>query len=204
MNIPDDPYPDEAFPWNFYFNGVLMPKWGACWGLSQISRYLKLDMEWDNDLGHRDVYIIECRIDHVGVPESADPGVFLYVIQEVLFILLEHRNSVMESLRANPKMVEAEEVYDGLVSAAFQMRALVMEQRMAFWTSGYEADQEQLVKSMELARLPASDPRHVPPPHLSNFQSTLTWLLKSQKSQLHRLAQSGQFHKKWRRELREI
>jgi hypothetical protein len=47
----DNPYPDEEFPWNFYFNGVLMPKWGACWSLASVSRFLTPEKSWDNDVG---------------------------------------------------------------------------------------------------------------------------------------------------------
>jgi hypothetical protein len=204
MPIPDSQYPDEEFPWNFYYNGVLMPKWGACWGLAGVSRFLEPDKHWDNDVGHRDVCLIECRIDHVGVPESADPGLLIYAVQEVLCILLAHRDAVMETLRASSVSSDADEVYKGLVSAALRMRGLTSEQRMAFWTSGYEADRLRLVESMEFARLPASDQRHSPPPHLKRFTSELAWLIKGQEAKLHSLAQSGQFHKDLRTELHAI
>ena len=74
-----------------------MPKWGACWGLAEVSRFLEPDKHWDNDVGHRDIYLIECRIDHVGVPESADPDLLIYAVQEVLCVLLGQRDAVMES-----------------------------------------------------------------------------------------------------------
>ena len=181
-----------------------MPKWGACWGLAEVSRLLEPDKDWDNDVGHRDIYLIECRIDHVGVPESADPDLFIYAVQEVLCVLLGQRDAVMESLRTSSEPCDAEEVYEGLVSAALQMRRLTSGQRMAFWTSGYEADRLRLVESMELALLPASDPRHAPPPHLRRFAGELAWRIKDQTSKLHSLAQSGQFHKDLRRELHAI
>jgi hypothetical protein len=72
----DDPYPEKDFPWNFYFNGKVMPKWGACWGMAQLGNFLDPTSEWDADVSHRDIYIISCEIDHVGVIESADPDVF--------------------------------------------------------------------------------------------------------------------------------
>ncbi len=202
--IPDSQYPDAEFPWSFYFNGVLMPKWGACWGLAEVSRLLEPDKHWDNDVGHRDIYLIECRIDHVGVPESADPDLFIYAVQEVLCVLLGQRDAVMESLRTSSVPCDADEVYEGLVSAALQMRRLTSGQRMAFWTSGYEADRLRLVESMALAQLPASDPRHAPPPHLRRFAGELAWRIKDQTSKLHSLAQSGQFPKDLRRELHAI
>lgn len=181
-----------------------MPKWGACWGLAEVSRFLEPDMQWDNHVGHRDVYLIECRIDHVGVPESADPDLFTYAVQEVLCVLLAQREAVKESLRTSSVPVDADEVYAGLVSAALLMRRLTREQRMAFWTSGYDADRLRLLETMELARLPATDPRHVPPPHLRRFAGELAGRIKDQESKLHSLAQSGQFHKDLRRELHAI
>ena len=133
---PENPYPDEEFPWNFYFNGVLMPKWGACWGLTQLSRFLKPSESWDNDVGHRDICLIEYRIDHVGAVESAEPDLFIYTVQEVLFLLLDQKDAVLESLRTTPQCSNPDWVYHGLVSAALQMRRLASEQQIAFWVSG--------------------------------------------------------------------
>jgi hypothetical protein len=202
--LPDSPYPHTEFPWNFYFNGVVMPKWGACWALAKVSRFLHPDQQWDHDVGHRDIHLIECRIDHVGVLESADPDLFIYAVQEILCILLGEREVVIESLRACSVPCDADEAYQGLVSAALQIRRLTIEQRMAFWTSGYEADRLRLVENIELARLPASDPRHVAPPHLRRFADEVAWRIKDQTAKLHGLAQSGQFHKDLRRELHAI
>lgn len=173
---------------------------GACCGVSFPGSGQVLD----NDVGHRDVYLIACRIDHVGVPESADPDLFIYAVQEVLCVLLGQRAAVMESLRTSSVVCDADEIYEGLVSAALEMRRLTSEQRMAFWISGYEADRLWLVESMELARLPSSDPRHAPPPHLRHFASELASRIKGQTSMLHGLAQSGQFDKQLRRVLHTI
>jgi hypothetical protein len=93
-----DEYPKSDFPWSFYFNGEVMPKWGACWGMAQVANFLQLERDADKDLGHRDVYIIYCQIDHVGIVESADPDVFIYAVQEVLHILLSQRDTVFASL----------------------------------------------------------------------------------------------------------
>lgn len=202
--IPDCHYPDEEFPWNFYFNGVLMPKWGACWGLADVSRFLEPDKHWDNDVGLRDIYLIESRIDHVGVPESADANLFIYAVQEVLCILLGEREAVMESLRTNSGSSGVDEIYQGLVSTALRMRRLAGDQRIAFWTSGYEADRLRLLERMELAQLPDSDPRHELPPHLRRVAIELARCIKDQKSKLHGLAQSGQLHKDLRKELHAI
>jgi len=200
----DSQDPDEEFPWNFYFNGELMPKWGASWALADVNRFLEPEKHWDEDVSDRDIYLIESRIYHVGVPESADPDLFIYAVQEVLCILFAHKEEVMESLRASRLPIDADEVYQGLVSAAFEMRKLTYEQRLAFWISGTDADRIHLEECMELARLPASDSRHVQPPHLRRIAGEVEWRIKNQKSKLHSLAQSGQFHRDLRRKLHAI
>jgi hypothetical protein len=178
-----------------------MPKWGACWGFAEMSRFLEPDQHWDNDVGPRDIYLIECRIDHLGGAESADADLFIYAVQEVLCVLLSQRDAVMESIRKSCVSHEASELYEALVSTAIQMRQLTIEQRMAFWTSGYEADRLRLVETMKLAQLPVSDPRHLPPPHLTQLALQLKSCTQNQASRLHSLAQSGQFPKELRRQL---
>jgi hypothetical protein len=155
-------------------------------------------------VGHRDIYIINCEIDHLGAPESADPDVFIYAAQEMLCILLAQNMAVMGSLRSGSFSSQADEIYQGLISAALQMRSLASEQRMAFWTSGYEADRLRLVERMERARMPESDPRHEQSPHLSRLASEARSLIKLQESTLHRLAQSGRFPKGLRNQLHAI
>jgi len=203
-HTPDNPYPDDEFPWNFYFNGVLMPKWSACWGLAQITEFLKPAEHWDNDVGDRDIYLTYCRFDHVGVPESAEPDLVIYVIQEVLCILLGHRESVMESIQKSSVKCNADEVYQGLVSGALQMRRLASEQRLAFWTSGYEEDRLRLLQSMERAQLPLSHPGYEAAPHQRRIAGALAWCIKDQRSRLHGLAQSGKFDKDLRKQLHAI
>jgi len=193
--LPYYGYPDAEFLWNFYFNGVLMPKWGACWGLAEVTRYLEPDKSWDNDVGHRDIYVISCCLHHVGVPESAEADQFIYAVQEVLCILIGQRETVMKSIQTSSIPSGAEEIYQGLVSASMQMRRLAREQRRAFWTSGYEADRLRLVERMDRAWLPLSDPRHEEPPHLKRIAGEFARLIKDQESRLHRLAQSGHFNK---------
>src|SRR4051794_938256 len=95
-------YPDQDFPWSFYFNGEVMPKWGACWGMARVASFLQPEKNANQDVEHRDAYIISGQIDHVGVVESADPDVFIYAVQEVLLILLDQRASILASLSDHP------------------------------------------------------------------------------------------------------
>ena len=78
-------YPDNEFPWTFFFNGVALPKWGACWGMADICSFIDLKDTWDWDVGPRDISILNCRIDHVGVVESADPDIFRYAYSSASF-----------------------------------------------------------------------------------------------------------------------
>ncbi len=202
MSREIDSYPDSDFPWHFYFNGQLMPKWGSLWGMLG-SKFLNPEKDWDEVLGHRDVMLISFRMDHVGQVESADPTAFIYAAQEMLMILLSQRDEVMMHLQDDNRYPSIE-LYEGLVAAAFQMRRLAAEQHMAFWLSGYEADRERLVEAMECSRLPADNPRFKPAPHLDLVARRAALNLGLQSQKLHKLAQSGSFKKEWRRELHHI
>jgi hypothetical protein len=194
-----DEYPGSDFPWSFYFNGEVMPKWGACWGLARIGESLQLKRDADQELGHRDVWFIYCKIDHVGVVESADPDVFIYAVQEVLHILLSQRGSVLASLSG-----ESPDVYSDLVATAFRMRELAIQQRCAFWSSGYEEDRVRLMEVMRRCQLPSDSSDFTLPPHMKRWRSVLQSAREWQVRQLHRLAQSGQLEKDLRKRLHEI
>jgi hypothetical protein len=195
----NDEYPESDFPWSFYFNGEAMPKWGACWGMGRVADYIQIERDADHDVGHRDVYIIYCQIDHVGVVESADPDIFIYAVQEVLHVLLSQRNSILASLGD-----QSPDVYSGLVAAAFRMRELAVEQRCAFWSCGYERDRMHLVEVMRRCQLPSDSPEFILSPHIKRWRSALRFQLDWQVRELHQLAQSGRFDKDTRKRLHEI
>ncbi len=159
-----------------------------------------LQSEWDaEDLTHRDIYIIYCQIDHVGIVESADPGVFIYAMQEVLHILLSQRASILASLNE-----KSPEVYFGLLEVAFQMRELADQRRCALWTSGYEMDRMWLVEVMRRCQLPPDSPEFKLPPHIQHLRSAVQFERNAQVRRLHQLAQSGEFDKDTRKRLHEI
>jgi len=176
-----------------------MPKWGARWDMARLGTFLQIQRDADQDIGHRDISIIACRIDHVGSIESADPGTFIYVIQEVLRIFLSERETVCTHLAEH-----SEEVYANLVETAFRMRELTYRDGRAFWTSGYEFDRERLVDTMRRCHLPADSAEFELPPHVQSFRRELQWLYDSQIRSLHQLAQSGVFSKDVRKRLHEI
>jgi len=194
-----DEYPASDFPYTFYFKGEEMPKWGACWGMAGVWDFIQLERDADQEVGHRDVFFIYTRIDHVGVVESADPDVFIYAIQEVIGYLLSQRDSVLGSIGNHPP-----EVYAGLVTAALRMRELAVQQRRAFWSSGYEQDRLRLLEVMRCCQLPPDSPEFLSPPHLTHWKSMLQCLRDLQVRKLHQLAQSGQLDKDLRKKLYEI
>lgn len=194
-----DEYPDSDFPWNFYFNGEVMPKWGACWGMADIANFLHLERDADQNVGHRDAYLIYCQIDHVGVVESADPDVFIYAIQEVLHILLSQRESVLAGLHE-----QAHDIYSGLVAAAFRMRELAVQQNRAFWSSGYEEDRVRLLDVMRRCQLSSDSPEFTLSPHIQRWRSALQLQYNLQIREFHQLTQSGRLDKDTRKKLHEI
>lgn len=195
----NDGHPEKDFPWSFYFNGEVMPKWGACWSMAGVLNYLHLEHDGGQDDGRPNIHRIYCQIDHVGVIESADPEIFIFAVQEVLHILLSQRDAVHAALIEHPQ-----DVYPGLVEAAFRMRELAVEQRRAFWTSGYEADGMQLIEVMRRCQLSADSPEFTLPPHIQHMRRALKYEREAQVRRLHQLAQSGQFDKDTRKKLHEI
>lgn len=157
---------------------------------------------WDNDIGPRDIYILNCRIDHVGTIESADPDVFRYAVQEILCILLDKREAVFEKLKnTTHSPANVDEVYHDLVDGAFQMRELTIRDGLAFWTRGYESDCSRLVEAIRRASLTQDDPDHESPPHVRSLNSQIESLWRKQVRTLHRVASSGDLSKEMRKRL---
>ncbi|MDB6024236.1 MAG: hypothetical protein JWM68_459 [Verrucomicrobiales bacterium] len=167
--------------------------------MAQVASFLHPERKADQDVGHREAYIIYCQIDHVGVVESADPDVFIYAVQEVLHILLSERDSVLASLSGQPP-----DVYSSLLAAAFRMRELTVQQRCAFWSSGYEDDRVRLVEVMRRCQLPSDSSEFRPLPHIQRLRRELQSAREEQVRRLHHLAQSGQLDKDMRKKLHEI
>lgn len=196
---------ETELPLTFYFNGVPMPKWGWCWGAIGLNGFIDPQKGWDQDIGPRDIYILECRIDHVGSIESAAPDVFRYAAQAVLCILLEHREAVFEKLRRLPDFpADPAEVYHDLVEACFQMRELAIREGRAFWTRGCESDRLLLVEAIRRASLPLENPDYAPPPHIRSLNRQLEWFYRNQARTLHRVASTGGLSKELRKRLLDI
>ena len=205
MPTSNSDYPDTDFPWNFYFNGELMPKWTACWSLAGIGDFVRPDRNPDADVSGRDLYIIMCSIDHVGTVESADPDIFLYAVQEVLYLLLKKSDEVLATISADSLGSEsATNVYAGLVEGALSMRQLAIDRDCAFWISGYEADNTRLKEAMRRAAAPQDSKDYAAPPHEARLRASARALCEEQLKRLHGLSQVGRFDKTLRRRLHEL
>lgn len=183
----------------FYFNGEPVSLWARAWNEAGIPDLLGESDAWDEELGYRDVWMVTCKIDHTGTVESADPDEFLYVVQEVALLLLNHRERALGSLKTVAGDPEA--AFRELVDGLFQMRELLQEKRIAFWCSGDEELQAACLERMERSSLSASDPRHLPPPHIEHQRRLLKGLLEVQAKSLHALAHSRRFDRALRKEL---
>lgn len=194
----------RALPQNFYFNGDVMPEYGDWWALPQLTTFLKPpDWIFDQDVGHRDIYIIAARLDHVGVVESADPGVFIYAVQEILLILLKNRDAILSAL-AKEVSEPSDEIYGGLTEAGFKMRESADKHQYAFWTSGHEVDRARLVEAIRRSQLPPDSPDYSVPPHVRHTRWELNFYLEEQRREFHRLAQTGQYDKVLRTRLHHM
>jgi hypothetical protein len=194
-------YPDRDFPWTFYFNGVAMPKWAAQWPPVPSN-----SSDWDKNVGPRDLYIIRCKIDHIGKIESANPHIFLYAVQEILCLLVTEHEAVMQHYERNAQhwSVHPEEIFNGVLEGAFQMRERVRKDGHAFWTSGYEADCFSLVQAIRRANLPPKHPEFEAPPHVRDQQRLLKMYWDSQIRTLHRAATQEGVSKALRKRLLEL
>ena len=186
----------------FYFNGELMPAWGASWSLAGVADFLDPASNWDEDYGHRDVWLLSCSIDHLGTVESSDPEAFIYCVQEVLLILLKNREEIIRRLESQRS--GAPDVYAGMVAAIFEMRKLTERDSCAFWVSGSEQDLMSLREWMRRSRLPEASPDYLKPPHQRRKEGFLKTLTDLQVKSLHRLAQDGNLDKALRKALYSI
>jgi hypothetical protein len=126
-------------------------------------------------------------------------------VQEMLCVLFTEREGVLERIRAGKHPhAKAEEVYEGLIAAAFQMRDLTKQDGVAFWTSGYEADRLRLEEAMRRSLLDGKNPEYDAPPHVKDRMTLLQQLWKHQLKTLHEAANTGKVSKAMRKRLLDL
>ena len=99
---------------------------------------------------------------------------------------------------------QPEEIYDGLLAAAFEMRTLARRDGRAFWTSGYEADRLNLVEAMRRASLSPNDPEFLAPPHVQSWRAHLERLWKDQIKTLKHVSASPSLPNEVRKKLSDF
>ncbi len=177
-------YPDGDFPWTFYFNAVPLPKWSQCWPASALV-LARADMAtWNERITSGDLFILECKIDHVGVIESEDPLRFKVLGLELLHVLLANKDAITASIspEGNRGSASPQAIYSAVVEGLVQMIDRAAADQIALWTVGYEADRLALAEAMRRCKLPPDHPEHRTPPHVErdNHEATfrLDWTRK--------------------------
>ena len=195
------PYEIEGRPFTLFFNGEPMPPHSQLW---EFAVEPLLEVTCDDPVGWREVVTVVWGLESLAKVESCAPAIFVYAIQELILYALEKPDQVITALRSKPTLAaQAEEVVQGLIEGAFQMREAVLKERKAYWSVGYEEwELPALRHEMESAtELPADF--SLPPHH----RERLNWLkihLEGQASRFHQLAQSGTLPKEMRRRLHNV
>jgi hypothetical protein len=199
-------YPDEDWPYSFYFNGHLLPKWSAQWHLCDLGSFLNgFQDEWDEFIGYKHIWHLQCRLNHVGSIESEDPAIFRVCVREVLLQLMRNNGEVLERLRMLPSLRDSpEKIFHGLVEGAARMLELCRQEGRAFWTSGYPADQEFLREFMSGWTKEEARPNSLVPPHVLQRRRELESRAGFQLKALRTLAQSGTLEKRLRQIVNQL
>lgn len=201
---------DIDVPFPFFFNGEELPRWSPHWHLCSIGDFLNNftddpESGWDEFVGFRHIWHLQCRIDHVGSIESEDPIIFHVCAQEVLRVMLLNRAKIIESIRScDTDDVAADDVFLQIVEGLAKMLELCLRDSCAFWTSGYEEDCKRVLDRMRRSKLPRGHPEFVQCPHQQQRSSELVLRAGFQLSGLRALAQNGSLDKRLRRIVNQL
>ena len=147
---------------------------------------------WDEFIGVKHIWHLQCRMDHVGWIDSEDPLIFRVCALEVLRVMLVNRERVLESIGAcNEGRNDPDEIFIQIFTGIAKMIELCHEHGCAFWTSGYEVDRQRVLDWMRWTRLSPDDPDYCVAPHVSQRRSEGVGRAQNQLSALRSLAQSG-------------
>ncbi len=162
-----------------------MPQWSNCWGFIKLPESPAdsfLDRVWS-------------RIDHVGVIESEEAGIFIIAAQQVLCVMLENPDGCLQYDDTEvgvPRL--RSQVYDGIIGGLRQMIEVAESEDVVFWTSGYAADAARLRDALAKYRT-----GELTPPHPTKWRQEIEQQIWTQRRDLRRLAQSGRAEKEIRR-----
>jgi hypothetical protein len=206
-------YPQSDYPWTLYFNGCEMPRYANCWGECEASAlfYQSCIQEWPNPKDTRaamekalfdEIYF---TIDHVGSIESANPLEFRRISLRLLYALLSNRERILEDLTTKfPNLGSPQAIFQGVSDGLFSMDKLAAEQNLAFWSAGYNADQENLVEVIQRSKLPPTDPDYFEPPHLVRRRADNTHTIEFLRKDILKLLGTLPLNKEIRHQIHEI
>jgi hypothetical protein len=194
-------YPVSDFPLTFYFNGEAMPLWGQCWMACNLTKHADVEMDgWDQGVTSHDLWMLYCRIDHGGCAESEDERRFRVCIRVLLKIVLTKERGLeweAESWAAHYGTT-GPEVVRGIRDALLAMSALTERDGLAMWTTGYEADRQNLCETMRRVRLPKDSPEWQEMPHVARERFDTRLQLEGLRKDLVKLVRAGDLPKEIR------
>jgi len=185
---------------HFIFNGQSLPKWTPHWYLCTATDALgDYEKWWDEFIDQNHIWHLQCRLDHVGVVESEDPGIFQACAQGVLLHLLAHKENALKKIAECVTTTPSNEIYYELVEGLVRMLYLCRKCGYAFWTSGHPEDLNRLEDCIRCHKLAVTDPDYFEPPHLKQRRLELQRRIGHQLEQLSDLAQPGGMENSLRR-----
>jgi hypothetical protein len=190
-----------------YFNGHLMPRWANCWHLVlSLERIEDLMKAWDAEVEFTRFWRLHCRIDHVGIAESEDPHVFRACCLALMYVMLRHEGAILDDMKAAENSPDAppSEIFNGVLNGLFQMYHRCHQDGIAFWTSGYEADQVELLGSIGRHRLPQEHPDWLEAPHISKSRWETTNRIRFLRRDIVALLGTRPIPKEIRRAIHEL
>lgn len=203
----DRHYPEEDSPWTLWFNGEPMPRWSNCWHLIPVlDRAEEFMRDWEDNVGYEHFWRLQCRMDHCGVIESEEPETFRLCCLAFAFLMLRDEAAILDELAAagskdgsNPS-----EIFCGVRDGLFAMHRRCLDDGIAFWTSGYEADRDSLREAIRRCSLPATDPDRREAPHLLQNRSEAELRIRFIRSDLLSLVRSRNLPKDVRKLVHEL
>lgn len=179
-----DDYPESDFPYTLFFQGIALPRWANCWGFVAAP---DAEAEWFVDR-------VWGRIDHVGIVESEEAGIFIIAAQKLLRVMLQNPADCLRYAPDKGESLSYEVIYAGLVGGLRRMIELAEYEDVVFWTSGYPRDGEMLREAITKYRA-----GEFIPPHRTKWRHEIETMIWTQRRDLRRLAASGNVEKETRR-----
>jgi hypothetical protein len=189
-----DSNPGPKGPFEFYLNGVQMPKYtGAIHELVNWYDLLNgLKDDWHAELTYHNLWIWICKWDSsVGRVRSLEATKFVILCQELIKTIDLNRSRIENDLRTKHLKLSgsvAREVTKGIFQGLLKAREIALGSEVCFWVRGREEDNSELKEVMRRTFLPPEHSEFLEFPHLVERRSELATICKVQEQQL---AQAG-------------